>query len=85
MKKYLLVSVGMLFSLHISSANAIACFPSVDATTSFDTSNVTFRGSDSDACAGLYSGNDNATDLNSAFGSTWSLLAKDESPGSAGS
>lgn len=78
-----------------SAVNAAACtVPSVGAsnngvTIDFGTDNVTFRSSDSDACAGLYDGNDSqgSTGLDglfNVFGGTWYSLVKDESPGSAG-
>ena len=66
-------------------ATAIDCY-NVEGnavTSDFNTSNVTFRGEISDACAGSFSGNDsNGTlGLNMDF---WSLLAKDDLPGDGG-
>jgi len=81
------VTVVLGLSVFVNAAHAISCTtPSGAVTSDFGTDNVTFRGSASDACAGLFSGNDSNSTMFNAFGGggTWYQLAKDNNPGAGG-
>lgn len=46
-------------------------------------SDVTFDGSNSDDCHGVYTSNDTVSDVNSAWPTGWAELVKDDGPGTA--
>jgi hypothetical protein len=86
---FLLAVTGLLTLGSAFTTNAYAA--SCGTTGGLDTSNVAFRGSDSDGCGGVFSGNDSLADVNLAgnnllFGGTnWLYGLKDDSPGLPGS
>ena len=89
-------NIGLIFITSLLAVNTQAAVINCmdvgtgTSTANFNTGNVTFRGANSDACAGVFSGNDSGSKgtgpsgLQSAFGGTWQLLAKDDNPGMGG-
>ena len=62
-----ITTLGMLLTLSVSQA-LVVC----------STSDVTFEGSNSDQCAGSFSGNGTASDIDGLFGGSWSDLVSSE-------
>lgn len=80
------IAMSLLVNINSTSAANLDCNPlQGDYAQNFSTSNVTFRGADSDACAGIFEGNDvgakgnGEENLASAFGGTWDLLLNSDS------
>jgi hypothetical protein len=85
-KKILFLAALLSLAAVAGQVGAEPCLfePSDGVTDFFDTDDVSFRGSASDACAG-FDGNDNKADLDDAFGGDWFFLAKDDSGPDSGS
>ena len=70
-----IATLGMLMTLSVSQA-IVVC----------STTDVTFEGSDSSQCAGSFSGNDSASEIDALFGGSWiDLVSADTTANAYGS
>lgn len=81
-----LLFTAAILSSNVANATTVSCDPSLGSYYSdFNTSNLTFRGKISDACAGVFEGNDmgkkgnGIANLNDVFGGSWELLLNSDS------